>query len=151
MTAVYVDSVFLLNGIMDYLLCLVTARLAGIRLRRGRYFLAALAGGAYAVAVFLPGCGFLASWPAKLAAGVLMALMAFGGERYLLRMTLLFFGLSCGLAGGVLGLSLLTGSTLPQANGIFYTDVNGKVLLAASAAAYLLVTVVFRAAEFGGE
>ena len=150
MTVIYVDSVFFLNGAMDYLLCLVTARLAGIPLRRKRYALAAVLGGAYAVAVFLPGCGFLACWPAKLAAGVLMALVAFGGEQYLLRLTLLLFALSCGLAGGVLGLSLLTGSTLPRANGIFYTDVNGKVLLAASAAAYLLVTVVFRAAARHG-
>lgn len=150
MTVVYVDSVFLLNSVMDYLLCLVTARLAGVPLRRRRYALAAILGGAYAVAVFLPGCGFLASWPAKLAAGVLMALVAFGGEQYLLRLTLLLFALSCGLAGGVLGLSLLTGSMLPRANGIFYTDVNGKVLLAASAAAYLLVTVVFRAAARHG-
>ena len=37
MTVVYVDSVFLLNGAMDYLLLLCTARLAGLRLRRGRY------------------------------------------------------------------------------------------------------------------
>lgn len=150
MTVVYVDSVFLLNGAMDYLLCLVTARLAGVPLRRMRYFLAALAGGAYAVAVFLPGCGFLGQAPSKLAAGVLMALIAFGGENRLLRLTLLFFGLSCGLAGCVLGLSLLTGSTLPRANGIFYTDINGKILLAASAAAYGLVTVVFRAAARHG-
>lgn len=150
MTVVYVDSVFLLNGAMDYLLCLVTARLAGVPLRRRRYVLAAMLGGAYAAAVFLPGCGFLASWPVKLAAGVLMALVAFGGEQYLLRLTLLLFALSCGLAGGVLGLSLLTGSILPRSNGIFYTDVNGKVLLAASAAAYLLVTVVFRTAARHG-
>ena len=58
MTVVYVDSVFVLNGLMDYLLLLVTARLAGIPLRRRRYLLAALAGAAYAVAVFLPGMGF---------------------------------------------------------------------------------------------
>ena len=50
MTVVYIDSVFVLNTLMDYLLCLVTARLAGIPLRRRRYLLAALAGGGYAVA-----------------------------------------------------------------------------------------------------
>lgn len=32
MTVVYIDSVFVLNTLMDYLLCLVTARLAGIPL-----------------------------------------------------------------------------------------------------------------------
>ena len=95
MTVVYLDSVFTLNTLMDYLLCLATARLAGIPLRRGRYLLAALAGGAYAAAVFLPFGGFLSQAPAKAAAGVLLALIAYGGEERLLRLTALFFGLSC--------------------------------------------------------
>ena len=55
MTVVYADSVFLLNGAMDYVLLLVTARLAGIPLKRRRYLLAAALGAVYAVAVFLPG------------------------------------------------------------------------------------------------
>ena len=59
MTVVYIDSVFFLNTLMDYLLVLSAGRLAGIPLRRGRYMLAALAGGAYAAAVFLPAYSFL--------------------------------------------------------------------------------------------
>ena len=45
MTVVYVDSVFVLNALMDYLLVLCAARLAGIPLRRRRYLLAGLLGG----------------------------------------------------------------------------------------------------------
>ena len=77
MTVVYVDSVFVLNALMDYLLVLCAARLAGIPLRRRRYLLAGLLGGAYAVAVFLPGLGFLSATPVKLAAGILLALAAY--------------------------------------------------------------------------
>lgn len=144
-TVVYVDSVFLLNGAMDYLLLLCAARLAGLRLRRGRYLLAAVLGGAYAVAAFFPGLAFLAETPAKLAAGVLLALLAFGGEEKLLRLTLLFFAVACAMAGCVLALGLVAGG-VPMVNGIFYTDVDGKVLLIAGAAGYALLTVVFRAA-----
>lgn len=154
MTVIYVDSVFVLNAAMDYLLFLVTARLAGVTLRRGRYLLAALAGGGYAVAVFLPGGAFLAADPVKLAAGVLLALLAFGGEEKLLRMILLLFAIACALAGCVLALGLLAGSPAPAVNGIFYTDVDAKVLLVAASAAYLVLTVVFRAAArhgLGGE
>lgn len=153
-TVVYVDSVFVLNAAMDYLLFLVTARLAGVTLRRGRYLLAALAGGGYAVAVFLPGGAFLAAAPAKLAVGVLLALLAFGGEEKLLRMILLLFAIACALAGCVLALGLLTDSTVPAVNGVFYTDIDAKVLLVAASAAYLVLTVVFRAAArhgLGGE
>ena len=36
MEVVYIDSVFVLNGLLDYLLLLCTARLAGVPLRRLR-------------------------------------------------------------------------------------------------------------------
>lgn len=150
MTVIYVDSVFVLNMAMDYLLFLVTARLAGVTLRRGRYLLAAAAGGAYAVAVFLPGGVFLAVTPAKLAVGVLLSLLAFGGEEKLMRLILLLFAVACALAGCVLALGLLAGSAVPAVNGVFYTDVDAKVLLVAASAAYLVLTVVFRAAARHG-
>ena len=133
MTVVYVDSVFVLNALMDYLLVLCAARLAGIPLRRRRYLLAGLLGGAYAVAVFLPGLGFLSATPVKLAAGILLALAAYGGEAKLLRLTLLLFAVSCAMAGCVLALGLVAGGGVPMVNGVFYTDVDAKVLLTGSA------------------
>lgn len=93
-------------------------------LRRGRYVLGALLGGGYAAAVFLPGMEFLSRMPVKAAAGVLLALTAFGGERKLLRLTLVFFGVSCAMAGCVLGLGMLSGGAIPAVNGVFYTDVS---------------------------
>ena len=146
MTVVYIDSVFFLNTLMDYLLVLSAGRLAGIPLRRGRYLLAALAGGAYAAAVFLPGLGFLAAGPVKLAAGVLLSLIAFGGEAHFFRLTLLLFSVSCAMAGCVLALGLVTGNQVPAERGIFYTDISAGILLAAAGGAYLVLAVVFRAA-----
>lgn len=146
MTVIYIDSVFVLNTLMDYLLLLCAARLAGLPLRRGRYALAALAGGLYAAAVFLPGLGFLAESPVKLAAGVLLGLIAYGGEEKLLRLILLFFAVSCAMAGGVLCVGLLAGGGVPMARGVFYTDVNGKALAVAGTAAYAVFALVFRAA-----
>ena len=104
MTVVYLDSVFLFNALLDYLLVLSAARLAGLTLRRGRYILCGLLGGAYAAAVFLPGGAFLTAAPVKAAAGVLLALAAFGGERHFWRLTLLTFAIACALAGSVLAL-----------------------------------------------
>ena len=151
MTVVYIDSVFLFNMLTDYLMLLCAAHLAGIQLRRVRFLLAAAAGGAYAVAVFLPGCAFLTALPIKAAAGALVALIAYGGERLLLRLTLLFFGVSCAFAGCVLALGLLAGRT-PMVSGVFYTQVDGKILLIASAAAYLVLSVIFRSgAKHGGD
>ena len=78
MTVVYLDSVFVFNALLDYLLLLATARLAGLPLRRGRYALCGALGGGYAVAVFLPGLSFLAAAPGKAAAGLALAWLAFG-------------------------------------------------------------------------
>ncbi|MBQ6464634.1 MAG: sigma-E processing peptidase SpoIIGA, partial [Oscillospiraceae bacterium] len=85
MEIVYLDRFFLLNLLCDYLLCLVSARVCGLLLKRRRYWLAALLGAAYASAALLPGLRFLASAPGVLAAAALMALVAFGGERKPLR------------------------------------------------------------------
>lgn len=150
MTVIYIDSVFALNAIMDYLLLLCAGRLAGLPLRRSRYALAALAGGAYAAGVFLPGLGFLAQTPVKIAAGVLMGLIAYGGEEKLLRLLLLFFAVSCAMAGCVLGLGLLAGGGVPAVNGVFYTNVDARALTVAGTAAYAVFTVVFRAAAGHG-
>lgn len=152
MTVVYVDSVFCLNTLMDYLLLRCTARLAGVPPRRWRLLLAAALGGGYAVAVFLPGCGFLSALPVKLAAGAALALTAFGAERRLLRLTLLFLAVSCGFAGCVLALGLLSG-TNPVVNGVFYTQFDAKVLAISAAAAYAVLSVVFHrgARHEGGE
>lgn len=145
MTVVYVDSVFVLNAMVDYLLLLSTAQLAGTRLRRFRFLLAALLGGIYAVAVFLPGCECLALPPAKFAAGLLMAMVAYSGEPRFIRLVLLLLLLSCGFAGCVLALGIVAGQETPLQNGVFYTNVDMKVLLISAAAAYLILTVVFRA------
>lgn len=150
MTVVYLDSVFLCNALLDYLLVLTAARLAGIPLRRGRYALCGALGGLYAAAVFLPGGGFLAEGAVKAAAGVLLALTAFGGERRFLRLTLLTFALACGLAGSVLALSLLAGERIPAVNGIFYTDISPRTLLLSAAGAYLLLTLLFRSTAAHG-
>ena len=63
MPVVYLDSVFLLNAAMDYLLLRGTELLSGVPAGRRRCGLAALFGGGYAAAVFLPGLGWLSAWP----------------------------------------------------------------------------------------
>lgn len=150
MTVVYLDNVFLFNALLDYLLFLSTARLAGIPLRRRRYLLCGVLGGLYAAAVFLPGGGFLTETLVKAGVGLLLALIAFGRETHFLRLTLLTIAIACALAGTVLALGLLAGQHIPNARGIFYTNVNGKTLLLSASGVYLLLTVIFRAAAAHG-
>lgn len=144
MTVVYIDLLFLLNLIANDLLLLAAGRMAGAVLRRWRIGLGAAAGALYAALVFLPGMVWLARWPCKLASGVLMALIAYGGEARLLRVTVLFFGASAALAGTVLGLELLGNVSLTLEHGVFYTPLDIRLLLLSFVACYFVLSLFFR-------
>lgn len=101
MEVIYVDSLFFLSLLTDYLLCLLSARLSGLYLKRRRYFAAALFGAAYSVSVFLPGLGFLALPAGKAGAAVIMGCIAFGGEEHPLRCTGVFLAVSATLGGAL--------------------------------------------------
>ena len=105
MEVLYLDLWFGLNLLCDYLLCLLTARAAGLCLKRPRYALAALLGAAYACAAYLPGLALLSLPGWKLLCGALMGWIAFGAEARPLRCILLFFAVSASFGGALLALS----------------------------------------------
>ena len=144
MTVVYIDLLFLLNLIANYLLLLAAGRMSGAVLRRWRIGLGAAAGALYAVLVFLPGLEWLAFWLCKMACGVLMALIAYGGERYLLRVTVFFFGASAALAGAVLGLEMLGSVSLTLEHGVFYSKLDIRLLWLLFVACYFVLSLFFR-------
>lgn len=144
MTVVYIDLLFLLNLTANYLLLLGTGRVAGMVLKRWRIALGAGLGAAYAAAIFFPGMGWLAAWPCKIASGVLMTLVAYGGERGLLKVTVLFFGASAGLAGLVLGVELLGGKSLTMEHGVFYSHLDLRLLLLLFILCYFVMSLFFR-------
>ena len=144
MTVIYVDTLFLLNALVDYLLLLAAARLAGEPLRRWRFALGAALGGLYAAAIFLPGLGFLAHPLCRLASAALMLLTAYGGSRHLLRQGVLFAALTCAFGGGVIAIGLLGGTGLTLGNGVFYSALDMKVVLLSAAVCYGALTLVFQ-------
>ena len=149
MTVIYVDTLFLLNA----LLC--AARLAGEPLKRLRFALGAVLGGGYAVAIFLPGLGFLERPACRLAAAVLMVLAAFWGSRRLGRQVLIFFALSCAFAGGVLAISMLGGQGLSLNRGVIYSGMDLKIVLLSAAGCYAVLSLLLQKAvrhtSFTGE
>ena len=144
MTVVYIDALFLLNLIVNYLLLLAAAKRAGEPLRRLRLAAGAALGGLYAAAIFFPGMGFLTHPLCKLGAAVLMLLTGFGGSRRLLRVTLVFFGLSCAFGGGIFAIGLLGGRGLTLRNGVLYSVMDLRILLLSAAVCYAVLTLVFR-------
>lgn len=134
MPIIYVDRYFLLNLLIDYLLCLLSARVCGLVLKRWRYALAALIGAAYAVLTLLPGLRFLGGAVGKLAAAGLMAAAAFGGEARALRCGAVFFCVSAAFGGALWALSLAGG----------YPVFDTRVLILSFALCYAGLELLFR-------
>lgn len=141
---IYIDSLFLLNTAVNYLLLLSAGRLTGELLCRWRIGLGGALGGLYAAAVFFPNTAFLLHPLVKVGVGVLMLLVAFGGSRRLLRITLVFFGVSAAFGGGIFALELLGGRGLTLSNGIFYSTMDLRLMLLSAAGCYVLLTMVFQ-------
>ena len=144
LTVIYVDTLFLLNLTLDYLLLRLAARICGQYIPLWRLGLGALLGAVYAVCVFLPGGEPLSLPPMKLGAGVFMALAAFGGRRRLFRLTGVFFACACALGGGLLLLALLGQGGLSYGRGVPVTGLDLKRLLLSAAGIYLALTVTLR-------
>ena len=148
LTAVYIDRVFVLNTVIDYLLLLTTAQLIGAALRRYRFALAAVLGGAYAVATFL--FPWLQSPPVRFAVGILLPVIAFWGMTRLWRHIALFLLLSGAFAGILLAIGLVFGSAKNLIQRVYYADISYPVLICSAAVFYLALHFLFRQeARFG--
>ena len=144
MTVIYLDTLFLLNALVDYMLLLAAARLSGEVLHRGRFALGAALGGLYSAAIFLPGLAFLSHPLCRMACGAGMMLAAYGASRRLLRQGLLFILLTCAFGGGVVAIGLMGGRELTLGSGVFYSALDVKTLLLSAAVCYGVLTLVFR-------
>lgn len=148
---VYLDAVFVLNLAVNGLLLRATARLGGAALRMRRLLPAAALGAAYAVAVFLPHCGWLTAIPCRLAVAGGMLAAGFGVRRSTLRLAAVFAALSLSLCGAVYGVMLLRGES-PRAfrSSLLYPVSFATLLLTAvavGAASRLLLPRLTHAAD----
>ncbi len=137
METIYIDRLFVLNFIIDYLILIGSARICGIYMRRVRYALSAAFGAAYAVLYVLPDLSVLSAFPLKLLSGILMSLIAFCGEKKLLRCTLVFFAVSALFGGAIWALSM-------QNDGALYLPLSFPTLLFAFLAIYAVLSLIFR-------
>lgn len=143
MTIVYVDVLFVLNAAIDYVLLLAAARVAGEPLRRKRFGLASLFGGAYAVAVTFSGPWKISRPASLLGAAFLMLMIAYGGGGQLWKQSVLFFALACALGGGMLAISLIGRQEFSLEQGIVYSNSDVKMLLLSAAVCYMISSLLF--------
>ena len=130
---VYLDVLFAVNTLMDGATLLAAARLGGVQVRKMRLILSAALGGGYAVlgAVW----PVLTLAPLRLLAGLGLCMIAFGRERHLARLCVLYGVVAASFAGLAAALSAASGRRLLLSCG-YYFAVPIQVLVLAAAVGY---------------
>ena len=150
---IYLDVLAAVNGAVDYLLLLATARLAGLFPARRRLLGAAAVGALLAVLSVLPGENRMLNLIPSLLGGILLPALAFGFDRTRLpRLTVLFFLTAGACAGIVLALAGWTGALL-RVGAAYYLDVPLRVVLPAALLCFAAASALFRGGtgKNGGE
>lgn len=106
---IYVDILFIINFVMDYIVLWLTAKFSQIRCVPWRLATASCIGSLYSVAVLLPQCGFMGAFWAKLLVSILMVIVAFVPLtlKKLSRVLLYFYLITFSIGGTVFGLIYL--------------------------------------------
>lgn len=147
MQVIYVDVLFALNVVVNYLLLFLTARFSGVYVRRLRLLGGAALGAMFAVLLFFPDLPLVPSAFFKCALCAAVTVVTFGKkcEGRLLRLCFVFCSVSFALAGIVLALSILTGgeNMVALRNGVPYFNVSLRLLILSSVVAYGVLGVVF--------
>ena len=139
---VYADILFLLNFAVDYFLISLTARLVKTGTGLGRQLLGAAIGGASSLTLFLPELNVALELLIRLAicAVITLASFGFGGIRRYLRAAAVFFAVSAGYAGAMLGIwQLIHPNGLIIRNSVVYLNISPLFLIGVSVAAYFII------------
>ena len=139
---VYVDLLFGLNTLINYLLLRGSAALGGCPVRLWRLALAAVLGGSYAVAAVLPGLTGLQGTIYQGLCAALMLLTAFGWKRNTIKQGLFFLGLSFAFSGMVLVAVQLAEPDFLLLGGRAYYAVSTPTLLLLAGLSYTFAAVV---------
>lgn len=143
---IYIDSAFLLNAALDWLLLYFTGYLAGLEQRWGRLLLAACGGGCYAVATLFFPESILSFELLKAAVGVFLLWGAYGTSAHFWRLIIPFYALSFGLAGAVLAAELFFDTSFLY-GGAYILPIKGNRLIPVTVGIFLLLFFRGRGSE----
>lgn len=137
MNIIYLDTLFLVNFLCDYILLLCTAKVCGAEIRRGLLFTSSTIGGLYACLCTLPRCLWLRQPLMQGVCCILLCIMAFWHEQRLLQCIVSFLCISATVGGVLSALSISFGRQL-------YLPMDIKATFLGFAAVYAALTLFFR-------
>lgn len=145
MPTVYIDVLFAVNFIINYLLLSGCGCLAGLWQKRGRVSVGALVGALYAILMFFPDFSVLFTTVSKLLVSMVMVACSFPfySVKSYIKALFIFYTVSFGFGGCVLGLFYFTDIGLRSgavySNGVLYFNLPWTLLLFCGCAFYALL------------
>lgn len=141
MRVVYVDTLFLLNFIVDYFLLRLTAAVGGVYPKKRRLFLGAAVGAGMAVILFFLPLSGLSALLLRAITCSLTVTAAYGKQTlyHWIRLCGLFMVLTLLSAGAVFGMAAQNG-TIRQQNGVIYMNISIPVM----AISFTMISVLSR-------
>lgn len=147
---IYIDVLFAVNFSINFVLLLITGKIAKCNIKNFRIFLASFLGAVYALFMFFPQIKMLYSIFAKLCMSFILIICAFSFSKWRAFLkTVFIFYLSSFIFGGItLGLFYFTNAGIKYGgalnNGIFYFNFPWKVLFLSVGSSYLIVKISFK-------
>ncbi len=141
---IYIDSLILLNFIMNYFLVSLSAYFGAKTTRQKRIVFSSLLGAAFSFYIFAPIEALWLHIGIKLLSSVAMVLTAFGfgGIRRFIRLLGIFIGLTFLFGGFFLALAQLLPQQIQQIhNGVVYINFSPLVFLVSAGICYLVIYI----------
>ena len=136
---VYLDLTFFVNTLADAAALFAAGRLSGVPVRGRRLAAASLLGGTYGAVCAVPGLAFLSAFPVQVLAAAGLVRLGLGRREGFLRRLLLFFMISCGLAGAV-----MAGGRILREQADLLGALDWRIFFLAGGGCFILLSVVFR-------
>lgn len=148
---IYIDVLFAVNGIVNFMLLLATSKISKIQTHTWRLFFGAILGAVYAVCMFFPQIEALYTIVSKIAFSFILIAVTFTIKklRHFLKTVFIFYITSFIFGGIALGLFYFIGfgKGTVISNGIFYFNLPWRILAIASIAAYAIIRFVWKVAK----
>lgn len=145
---VYIDVLFAVNMIINYLLLLATSKITRQSTSAFRVALGSFAGAVYAVCMFFPQIKALYTIAAKIAVSFILVAITFNIKKVrTFFKTVCVFYITSFIFGGIsLGIFYFTGagSGTVISNGIFYYNLSLRLLIISSAIAYGIIRTLWK-------
>lgn len=146
---VYIDVLFVINFVVNYVLLLITGKIMRREIKNSRLFLASVLGAFYACFMFFPQIKFMYGFSFKIIASLGLILVSYGTKnvRLFLKTAFVFYLSSFVFGGVTLAIFYFTDAGLKYGgalnNGIFYFNLPWKILFFSCLFAYIVVKVGF--------